>query len=293
MHGMKLSPQLIAGIEEAVNLNIRSARELRGGDISQAWHLATNKQELFVKCNSHSAASAMFAAEAEGLNALRSAFSGVVPVVLGQGLAGSHAFVVMQYLKSSSSPTRNHMQQFGSMLAELHRHTHTAFGWQHSNFIATTTQQNNWCSSWPQFLAEQRILPLVKRLVTTQQFSLHDASAAEMLCKRFEELMPAEPPSLLHGDLWSGNYMVMADGLPAIFDPAVYYGHREIDIAMTLLFGGFETSFYAAYQESWPLQAGWERRLSIMQLYPLLVHALLFGGAYVSRCRAIVQAYTW
>ena len=162
----------------------------------------------------HSAAASMFTAEADGLHALRSSFTGVVPEVLGQGLAGRHAFLVMRYL-NALTPTSNHMQQFGRMLAELHGNTNTAFGWPQANFIATLVQQNNWCNSWPQFMAEQRILPLVTKLVDQQHFTLNDARAAEAFCNCLEELIPVESPALLHGDLWSGNFMVTAEGLPA------------------------------------------------------------------------------
>ena len=111
---------------------------------------------------------------------------------------------------------------------------------------------------------------------------------AETFCKQLNHLFPSEPPSLLHGDLWSGNYMISSAGYAAIYDPAVYFGHREMDIGMTKLFGGFEQRFYSAYQEAYPMEKNWMQRLPLTQLYPLLVHAVLFGGHYVSSSREII-----
>jgi fructosamine-3-kinase len=134
----------------------------------------------------------------------------------------------------------------------------------------------------------------VKQLSDARTFSKKDVELAEIVCNNMDDLFPAEPPSLLHGDLWSGNYMVASHGKAAMYDPAVYYGHREMDIGMTRLFGGFDQKFYSAYQETYPLQPGWQQRVELTQLYPVLVHAILFGGHYVSDAREKLVCYgTW
>jgi fructosamine-3-kinase len=133
---------------------------------------------------------------------------------------------------------------------------------------------------------------LVYKAKERQLLDTADVEAAETLCGRLPELVPEEQPALLHGDIWSGNYLVTESGEPAVFDPSVYYGHRETDLAMTRLFGGFDQRFYSSYQESWPLQAGWEQRVPIFQLYPLLVHLLLFGGQYRGQVTEILKKFS-
>jgi len=132
---------------------------------------------------------------------------------------------------------------------------------------------------------------LVMQLFNSNAFSKKDVTAAEKLCEKLNEVLPLEPPALLHGDLWSGNFMVTANGYAAIFDPAVYYGHREMDIGMTKLFGGFDQPFYDAYEEVYPLEKGWKQRLQLAQLYPILVHAILFGGHYIDKAKTILKYY--
>ena len=134
-------------------------------------------------------------------------------------------------------------------------------------------------------------MPLVKTLFDSGRFSLKDVDNANSFCKNLREIFPAESPSLLHGDLWGGNFLITAPGKAAIFDPAVYFGHREMDIGMTKLFGGFDQRFYDAYNEIYPLEKGWEKRLPLTQLYPLLVHAVLFRGHYISQARAIIKQF--
>ena len=134
-------------------------------------------------------------------------------------------------------------------------------------------------------------MPLVQKLFDGNIFSKKEAEIALHACDKLGELFPAEPPALLHGDLWSGNFMVTQTGVAAIFDPAVYCGHREMDLGMTKLFGGFDQRFYNAYNATYPLEAGWQQRLQLTQLYPLLVHALLFGGHYVASAKEILSYY--
>ncbi|MBK8953672.1 MAG: fructosamine kinase family protein [Chitinophagaceae bacterium] len=142
-------------------------------------------------------------------------------------------------------------------------------------------QLNRQYYTWSELYTHCRIMPLVSRLYGEGAFSSNDVKTAEHFCSRLNELFPDEKPALLHGDLWGGNYLITTGGLAALFDPAVYYGHREMDIGMTKLFGGFNQQFYGAYNAACPLEKGWEKRLPFTQAYPLLVHAVLFGGHYV------------
>lgn len=137
----------------------------------------------------------------------------------------------------------------------------------------------------------ERLQPLVKLAYDSGLLDGQDARRMEILYKKLPEILPVEPPSLIHGDLWSGNYMVGNDGNPCIIDPAVYYGHREMDIAMSKLFGGFSPEFYRAYNEEYPMVKGWEKRVELNQLYPLLVHVNLFGEGYNRQVRQILKDY--
>jgi fructosamine-3-kinase len=187
-------------------------------------------------------------------------------------------------VRGSASPVS--WEKLGRGLASIHQEQHINFGWESDNYIGSLVQVNTTYSDWHSFYTECRIMPLVKQLVDKGFFSDNDLNCALEWCSKLKDLFPAEPPSLLHGDLWSGNYMITAQADVAIFDPAVYYGHREMDLGMTLLFGGFDQRFYTAYNEAYPLQPGWQQRIAATQLYPLLVHAVLFGGHYVDNVRS-------
>jgi len=171
----------------------------------------------------------------------------------------------------------------------MHLQQQPYFGWQYNNYIGSLLQKNLIQNRWASVYIECMIKPLVKRLVDSSAFNKSDFTAAEIFYIKAKEIFPTEPPSLLHGDLWSGNFMVAQNGTAAIFDPAVYCGHREMDIGMSKLFGGFDAGFYDAYNEVYPLEKNWWQRLPFTQLYPLLVHAILFGGHYVQSARNILN----
>lgn len=166
------------------------------------------------------------------------------------------------------------------------------YGWPAANFIGPLPQPNAETADWPGFWVRHRILPLARELRAAGAFSAAEAGEIDQVAARMEALLEpasADGPSLLHGDLWSGNVLFGADGRPALVDPAVYHGHRETDLAMAALFGGFDPAFHAAYEEAWPLLPGHENRRAAYQLYPLLVHARLFGGSYVGQAVAAAR----
>ena len=240
----------------------------------------------------------MFAKEANGLQALVSGLPTfeklptlVVPQVIKYGTVEQQQYLLLDWLEAGRSKP-GFWENFGTALATIHRQNQPYYGWEEDNFIGSLVQYNNKHSSWPVFFSECRIMPLVQLLFNNGSFTKQDVLNTGLFCKKTKELFPHEPPSLLHGDLWSGNFMTTAKGDAAIYDPAVYYGHREMDIGMTKLFGGFDPRFYDAYSEAYPLEKNWLHRLSLTQLYPLLVHAILFGGNYVRSAANIIKQFS-
>ena len=216
-----------------------------------------------------------FTAEADGLDALRPHIR--VPQVLDRGIKNRKAFILLEHLDLRRS---GDYAALGRMLAGLHRQTGPRFGWARDNYIGLAPQQNGWCDDWAEFWREKRMLPQLE-LARKNGFQLEAPS-----CRVLESHRPQ--PSLLHGDLWSGNAGFTAEG-PVVFDPAVYYGDREADLAMTELFGGFPREFYAAYNEAFPLPDGYEQRKHLYNLYHLLNHLNLFGGGYLGQVKATLR----
>ena len=269
---------------------ILDTRVLSGGCINQCHRLNTGKASYFVKYNFTDRFPGMFATEAKGLSLLKSAQTIHVPEVLYQGEAGEYAFLLLEYVaEGNKSP--EFWENFGRNLNRLHSSSHEFFGLDHDNYIGSLPQINNRYKSWEEFLVLNRMGPLVKKAFDQKLLSREDINGFERLYPKIENLIPKEKPCLLHGDLWSGNFMVNSIGDACIIDPAVYYGHREMDIAMTKLFGGFSTDFYNFYNDENPLEKGWEKRIEFNQLYPLLVHLLLFGSSYALQIKHILRKY--
>jgi len=263
---------------------------LHGGDINLAYCLFGKEEKYFLKINEESKYPAMFEKEADGLKALYTNSILKIPAVIKHGIVNNKQYLLLEWIDSGTI-VLGFWEGFGAGLAHLHLKKQEFFGWDTNNYIGSLVQNNSIFSSWHLFYSECRILPLVKQLFDKGIFSRSDRIAAEEVCKESEFLFPKEPPALLHGDLWSGNFKITEKGEAAIFDPAVYYGHREMDIGMTLLFGGFDQRFYEAYHEIYPLEKNWKQRVPLTQLYPLLVHAILFGGHYVESARKIMKNY--
>jgi protein-ribulosamine 3-kinase len=243
--------------------------------------------DAFVKTGPASALD-MFEAEVEGLRELALANSIRVPAVIDCGIEDGHAFIVLERLRfEPATPAAETL--LGEQLATLHRHTEKRHGWHRDNTIGPTPQHNPWTSDWIEFFREHRLrfqLDLAARNGYPGELQALGLELAERLAGLFEDYRPE--PSLCHGDLWGGNWGV-ADGVPVIFDPAVYYGDRESDIAMTMLFGGFGRAFYKAYERSWPMAEGHERRLKLYQLYHVLNHLNLFGSGYLGQAVKLLR----
>lgn len=229
----------------------------------------------------------MFEAEADGLNELRTAGEVRVPEVIDVGIENGQSYLVIEHL-DLQRPSRDVERKFGQQLARLHRHTADRFGWFRDNTIGPTPQRNDWSDDWIDFFGELR-LDFQVRLAARNGYDLTDEGAR--LRKRLPELFDAYEPvaSLLHGDLWGGNWAALPDGTPVLFDPAVYHGDREADLAMTELFGGFDPAFHAAYREAAPLDPGYPVRRDLYNLYHVLNHVNLFGGGYAGQAQRLID----
>ncbi|MEO6722445.1 MAG: fructosamine kinase family protein [Ferruginibacter sp.] len=280
----------LQNILDDCGLKVTSVERLHGGDISESYCLYGVDTKYFLKVNDARVYPDMFEKEASGLNALRSKIDITIPAVIRYGKTDRQQYLLLEWLEKGS-PANDCWEKFGSGLATLHQQGQPYFGWPEDNYIGSLHQLNTVHQSWHSFYAECRVMPLVKQLFNKNHFSKQDTIAAENLCKKLDQLFPVEPPSLLHGDLWSGNFMITSNGHAAIYDPAVYFGNREMDIGMTRLFGGFNQRFYIAYQQQYPLESGWQQRLALTQLYPLLVHAVLFGEHYVNSAKEIILRF--
>lgn len=285
----------IASLCELHNLKFISCRAVNGGDINEAYAVDTKEGGLFLKLNLALKYPSMFENEAEGLEALHQVSKLKVPEVIASGTHEDQQYLFMSWLeKATLKPDTWILLSEG--LTQLHQVTHKQFGWSSSNYIGSLIQPNDPADTWEEFYATQRIMPLIEVLFNAGSMEKTDVTAAEKVCSHFKDVFPNEPPALLHGDLWAGNFMAVQsvhgncnNVQPSIFDPAVYYGHREMDIGMMQLFGGVDKQVYEVYNELYPLEKNWRDRLPLTQLYPLLVHAILFGGSYIEKCRSILK----
>lgn len=261
-----------------------------GSGNNECFRLDTDNGRFFVKVNSADRFPSLFEAEADGLKRLHSTGAVRVPQVIAIGEDHDDSYLLLEHItEGPKNPV--FWERFGRSLAALHRHTSPRFGLERDNYIGTLKQVNTPEGSWGSFFITRRLEPLIQRAVDRKRLGGGDALRAEKLFQQLPSLFPEEAPALLHGDLWHGNFLCDTEGLPVLFDPAVYYGHREMDLAMARLFGGFEASFHEAYEEAWPLAVGWEERVDVCNLYPLLVHVNLFGGSYVQRVQEVLERF--
>lgn len=266
--------------------SVRARHAVGGGCINSATVLQDGTRRYFVKLND-AGRLAMFEAEAEGLEAIARTGSVRVPQPVCAGTADGSAYLVLEHLELESADARS-LERLGRELAQMHRATREQFGWHRDNTIGSTPQHNTPADDWVEFWRAHR-LGFQLRLAARHGRDLTRKAERLMaeLGEFFRGYRPA--PSLLHGDLWGGN-VGACDGRPVIFDPAVYYGDREADLAMTELFGGFSACFYHAYNEAWPLDAGYKVRKTLYNLYHVLNHFNLFGGGYGSQAERMMDS---
>ncbi len=271
--------QLINYISAQLNLEILSFCSIGGGDISSAYLLETCKQKLFLKVNSKPFAKTMFLTEQKGLQAIENTKTIAVPHVYLVDEVGGKAFLLMGFVESKGTTGQDY-RRLGQNLAKLHLCTEDYFGFSSDNFIGSLPQSNTANNDWAEFYWHERILPQLKLAKQDGLLETEFIPVKEKAIKVFQQVFGEVKPSLLHGDLWGGNYLISTDGTPYLIDPAVYYGHSMVDIAMSKLFDGFGAEFYNAYHEIIPKPAYYQEQIELYQLYYLLVHLNLFGRSY-------------
>lgn len=279
-------------IEDRLAYTVQSAKRVPGGSINQAARVEVkNIGSCFLKWN-RSADPDMFRKEVKGLNVLSGADTSLrIPEVILQGTTPQGTGYLLQEFIEQSQPADGAASEFGRQLANLHTVRSDRFGLDHNNYIGRLPQPNSWHTNWEDFFIQERIEPQLERALHSGKFSSGISRSFQKMYNRLADIFPDESPGLLHGDLWGGNYFFDAEGKATIYDPAVYYGHREIELAFTHLFGGFSPEFYQAYEEALPLEPDFQARKDIYNLYPLLVHTNLFGGSYARQVESIVQRF--
>ena len=274
-------------------VKVQSSSQTEGGCINQTHILQlTNGERVFLKHNSHPAPG-FFAAEAKGLKLLSQAEKGPrIPKALALQDSPNPTFLILEYIEKSSAAL-DFPVRFAQSLAELHRNTHHSFGLDHDNYIGSTPQKNTRENNGIYFFRDHRLRYQQELARKSGKLPSRTDKNLSKLCDRIENYLDSsgEKPALLHGDLWSGNYFPDRDNTPCIFDPAVYYGLREADLAMTELFGRLPQRFYEAYHEAFPLNPGYEERKDLFNLYHLLNHLNLFGGSYLGSVEQVLKKY--
>ncbi len=289
---MKITYELKKKIEEKIGTGIVSINSVSGGCISNACKLETKSgKNYFLKFNDFSS-NDMFLKEANGLKELGKANTIRIPEVI----LAEKSFILLEHIESGRQ-SKNFFEDFGRKFAELHKYSSDNFGFYEDNYIGSTDQLNipseNEKHNWPEFYWNKRIFFQYKLAEKNGYATSELKEGINELGNKTEEILSGseEKPALLHGDLWSGNYMPDENGNACLIDPAVYYGHREADLAMTKLFGGFDNNFYSAYNETYPLKDGWRYRENIYKLYHVLNHLNLFGRGYYSQAISLIKNY--
>lgn len=285
------SPELAQALKAVSGIDFSRAelRAIGGGCINRAFEVRAGGMVYFLKLNAADALP-MFEAEADGLAALAGCGAFRVPCVLGCGATGDEAFVLLEHLQLRPLASAEDGHRFAAALAQLHQETGAHFGWARDNFIGANPQVNEQYDSWARFFVNCRLMPQLQ-MARRRGFDAVVGRESEQLLERVPALfLDYRPrPSLLHGDLWHGNAAMDAEGRPVIFDPAVYRGDRDADLAMSELFGGFPSSFYAAYRAAWPPAEGYEQRKMLYNLYHVLNHLNLFGRAYLGQAERMIR----
>jgi protein-ribulosamine 3-kinase len=313
-------------LEERLGKAIKTVQisGIGGGCINDAHRIDTTEGSFFVKHNNARRYPGMFAAEAKGLKLLKKSRTVNVPDVIGFGEAGSDSFLVLQYIDSDREQA-DFWKNFGKQLAQMHKPTaelsaspdrslfdagtgdtgeaddqkhqqeskdKNIFGLDYNNYIGSLPQSNTIHNDWIDFFIAERLEAQLKLARDEGRAGTDFSRMFQKFYRFLPDFFPEESPALLHGDLWSGNYMCGNDGKPFIIDPAVYFGHRYMDLGMTKLFGGFASVFYSAYHETYPLEPSWSQSIDIANLYPLMVHVNLFGGGYLNSVKSVLRRFS-
>ena len=269
------------------NLILNQVIPLPGGDINEVFLLQCDSGDFVIKQNDAHRFPKMFETEAQGLELLRNSQSFRIPKVIAHGEEGNKSYLLLEYI-TKGSVSSFFWKTFAYHLAKLHKTTNENFGLTYHNYIGSLSQINKTESFASDFYIHQRLEPQFK-LANENGFHF---SSLDPFFKNISEEIPKEEPSLIHGDLWNGNYLVSAKNEPVLIDPAIAFASREMDIAMMKLFGGFPQEVFDTYHEAFPLSNNWQNRIPLWHLYYLLVHLNLFGSSYLPQVNTIIRQYS-
>jgi len=279
-------------LEQIFDQHISSIETVSGGDINNAYCVKLdNKQVCFVKHNTYANGDDMLYTERISLEYLSAYSPFNIPSVLQCSSINNDHFLVLDFITEGHASKKDYFS-FGQKLAMLHKTTQDNYGFFNDNYIGTLHQKNDLTTNWKDFYINNRLRYQLELAIESGILSSEVLDNLDAIDRHWDTYIPEEKASLLHGDLWSGNYLVTKTGEITIIDPAVYYGHREVDIAMTQIFGGFPQAFYDGYQNTYPLEEGYEQRQCLYQLYPMLVHTNIFGGSYTTQTMQLLNTIT-
>lgn len=281
---------MIGFFSDILDSQVFSVESVNGGDINEAFKIKTADGIYFAKVNRGLTASQMLRSESKGLLLLNSITGVRVPEVIKIADHENHIALILTWIETGKAG-KNTSEDLAAKLSLLHHTTSQNFGLDYDNFIGSLAQVNTNFEKWIDFYYHNRISPQIKWAVESGNIPVNYTNKIDKVFKNLENEMPEVIPSLLHGDLWSGNYMIDQDGKAILIDPAVYYGHREMDIAMMKLFGGFPAGIYDIYNEFYKFDNNWENRIRFYQLYYVLVHVNLFGSSYSGSAINIIDSY--
>lgn len=277
-------------ISSIINAPIQLIGPISGGDISSAYKIQTSGKSYFLKLNATPDALKMFQQEAIALQAIAKTNTIKTPTVIDVASFENEHFILMEFIERKS-PSNEDMALFGEQLAHLHQISDENFGFETNNFIGSLPQSNKIHNNWTDFYTEERLAPQLELAVKQQLLSPSEVPNIQIIKSKTAPYFNSIKPSLLHGDMWSGNYVISKNGSPYLIDPSTYFGHAEVDIAMSLLFGGFGNSFYQSYRKFSPETKFSKQRIELYQLYYLIVHLNLFGKSYYNSVKGILNKY--
>lgn len=278
-------------IENTINRQLENNlkfnwQSVMGGSINKAYRITATKNVFFVKINTQTVFENGFKEEVSGLQFLEK-HGALVPKIICEGKYKQSIYLVLEWINSSNQ-SDGFWEHFAYQLANLHQHKNDNFGLEYTNFMGQLPQKNTFSRNFCDFFVENRLEPQIALAFNNGLLQKNHLSQFKILYNKLSTIFPLEKPSAVHGDLWSGNFICNSKNKTVLIDPAVYYGHREIDLAMSTLFGGFSQEFYAAYHEIYPLESGFYNRKDIYNLYPLLIHLNLFGSSYLRSIETII-----
>jgi len=283
---------LIQLLSEKLKQSVSSLKifPVGGGSINDTYKISADNNNFFLKLNTAEKYPALFEKEKKGLEFISSKKIILAAAVVDIGIINDRQFLLLDWIEGGLK-TELFWKKFGEQLAKLHYITNDHFGFIENNYMGALPQLNSLKTTWIDFFIDCRLKPQIKMANEKKLLPFNDISKLENLFSRLESVFNGEKPSLLHGDLWSGNFMCNENAKPVLIDPAVYFGHRSIDLAMTTLFGGFDKQFYESYNYHFPFPSNYREQWEICNLYPLLIHLNLFGSGYLGQIEAVLRKY--